>query len=114
MRFLSSLRERAAGSEQAPTRPRSPRRKPVPARLHVEQLEDRSCPSVSYSVTDLGNLGSGDSNAFAINDYGQVVGYADTGSQADAFLWSPWGTDGVPTNPRMKDLGTLGGTFAWS
>jgi probable HAF family extracellular repeat protein len=54
----------------------------------------------AYSVTDLGTLGGdGTAQAFAINEAGQVVGYATTASlKYHAFLWD----DGV-----MTDLGTL-------
>jgi probable HAF family extracellular repeat protein len=66
----------------------------------------------TYSALDLGTLGgSGGGQAHAINDSGQVVGVADTGGVdasgnpiVHAFLWTPGGTDGVPSNPQMKDL----------
>jgi probable HAF family extracellular repeat protein len=97
-----------------------PRRQRTTRRLQLEPLEDRWCPSASYSVTDLGDLGgaaagygagAGYSEAFGINQAGQVVGEARNGVDiVDAFLWSKGGTDGVPTNPQMKDLGTLGGS----
>jgi len=56
------------------------------------------------------------SEANAINASGHVVGEAITASGAfHAFLWTKGATDGVPTNPQMKDLGTLGGSssVAW-
>jgi len=58
--------------------------------------------------------GGPSSQALAINDKGQVAGYSDTGvgAQSHAFLWTPGRTDGVPTNPQMRDLGSLGG--GWS
>lgn len=65
------------------------------------------------SKTDLGTLSGNQSYAQAINSQGQIVGYAgysSTSGAVDAFLWTAGGTDGVPTNPQMKDLGTLGGT----
>jgi probable HAF family extracellular repeat protein len=54
----------------------------------------------SYSVTDLGTLGGGSSGALAVNDVGQVAGFA-TLSDGDqrAFVWSK--TEG------MKNLGLL-------
>jgi probable HAF family extracellular repeat protein len=78
--------------------------------LCLEQLEDRCCPSTSgYTVTDLGTLGGLGSYAYGINAYGQVTGWAGTSNDSHAFLWTKGGTDGVSSNPQMKDLGTLGG-----
>jgi probable HAF family extracellular repeat protein len=51
---------------------------------------------------DLGTLGGSQSFATAINDSGQVVGWADTGTQLHPFLWTATG--------GMTDLGTLGGS----
>ncbi|HEX7025617.1 MAG TPA: HAF repeat-containing protein [Gammaproteobacteria bacterium] len=53
-----------------------------------------------YSVTDLGTLGAdGTTQAFGINEAGQVVGYSTTASlKYHAFLWD---------NGVMTDLGTL-------
>jgi probable HAF family extracellular repeat protein len=53
-------------------------------------------------MQDLGTLGGSSSDAAAINDSGQVVGWADTSAgSSHAFLYSA-GT--------MQDLGTLGGS----
>ncbi len=52
-------------------------------------------------MTDLGTLGGGSSNAYGINDFGEVVGDSYTASNQDhAFLYS---------GGTMTDLGTLGG-----
>jgi len=69
-------------------------------------------------MRDLGTLGGEhdpnhgleDARATAINDRGEVVGWAidDTGSKR-AFLWKAGETWGVSSNPEMKSLGTLGG-----
>src|SRR5882757_7547919 len=68
------------------------------------------------SWTNLGTLGgTTNSSALGMNDTMQVVGRARlTNSTASrAFLWTPGGTDGIASNPQMKDLGTLsGGTAA--
>src|SRR5438067_1199865 len=64
-----------------------------------EHLEERRL--FSYSVIDLGSLGSSCS-AKAVNGAGQVVGYSYLANgQYRAFLWQ---------NGIMSDLGTLGGT----
>ncbi|HYG33469.1 MAG TPA: hypothetical protein VEC99_01715 [Clostridia bacterium] len=62
------------------------------------------------SWINLGTLGGHESLAAGINDSKCVVGYSTTDSgSTHAFLWTPGGTDGVESNPQMKDLGTLGG-----
>lgn len=54
------------------------------------------------SLTDLGTLGGGNSFANSINNYGAIVGGADTaGGNSHAFLY---------TGGSMSDLGTLGGS----
>src|SRR4051812_22853015 len=44
----------------------------------------------TYTVTDLGTLGGTISNALALNDNGQVVGFSNmiNGSGQHAFMWS--------------------------
>ena len=67
-------------------------------------------------IADLGTLGGPSSGAVAINDRGQIVGTAGTATKAKtgyfagsptthAFLWQ----DGT-----MRDLGTLGGEYAYA
>jgi probable HAF family extracellular repeat protein len=51
----------------------------------------------------LGSLGGGRSEAYGINDNGQVVGWSHTGQEWHAFSWR----DGL-----MVDLGTLGGDYS--
>ncbi len=58
-----------------------------------------AAPVKHYRIVDLGTLGGNLSDAFAVNDRGQVVGMSQTVTQHfHAFLWS----DGV-----MTDLGVL-------
>ena len=59
------------------------------------------------------NLGGFDNTtggtAMAVNNKGQVTGWSYIfGTYPQAFLWTPGATDGVPSNPQMKNLGTLG------
>jgi probable HAF family extracellular repeat protein len=57
-----------------------------------------------YTVTDLGTLGGSGSAATAINNAGQVVGWANTASGVShAFLYS---------GGQMQDLGALSGTIS--
>ncbi len=67
----------------------------------------------AYYVTDLGTLGGTDSRGWGLNAYGQVAGYASTTGDVtvDAFLWTPTTPNG--TGGSIKDLGTIGGTYAW-
>ena len=56
-------------------------------------------------MVDLGVLGGGRySQAFAVNDLGQVVGWTDSNFGSRAFLWTQSG--------GMIDLGTLGGFYS--
>lgn len=66
-----------------------------------------SCESyaVTYQVTDLGTL-QGSTKAYAINDFGQIVGESSVNGLSRAFLYS---------SGSLQNLGTLGGgsSVAW-
>ena len=71
----------------------------------LENLEVRSL--LSYTITDLGTLGGRGSEAFGLNNNGQVVGEWQTGRAAadgvyitHGFIWD--------SAHGMRDLGTLG------
>ena len=59
---------------------------------------------------DLGPDDGRSSQALGINDSGLIVGTTKTAHGVlHPFLFTPGGTDGDPSNPQMKDLGTLNG-----
>src|SRR5437870_3988810 len=58
----------------------------------------------TYTATPLQPLSGPVSQAFAINNAGQVTGRAFTPLAYHAFIYS---------NGVTRDLGTLGGTFSW-
>ena len=60
------------------------------------------CAGIIYHVTDLGTLGGTSSEATAINDLGQVVGYATTTGNSPAF-------HAFYSGGSVTDLGTFGG-----
>ncbi len=60
--------------------------------------------------TNLGTLGGNTSVAAGLNNGDRVVGFSQNASGTRrGFIWTPSATDGVPGNPRMKEIGTFGG-----
>lgn len=77
----------------------------VPVALGVRPASAQPA-SEEHSITDLGTLGGSCSQAVAINDRGQVVGWSDTAIEGvHAFLWE---------KGKMTDLGILGGGFNYA
>jgi probable HAF family extracellular repeat protein len=70
------------------------------------QAADTQTTITNIQVQDLGTLGGGGSEATAINDSGQVVGWSWTANDSEqhAFLYDS--TNG------MTDLHTLGGNYS--
>src|SRR5690242_8555759 len=75
----------------------------VPARTVSGLFREEDLVVEYYVVTDLGTLpGGASSNAYDINDRGQVVGSSQVAAgQNHAVLWTPM--------TPLKDLGTLPG-----
>jgi probable HAF family extracellular repeat protein len=70
----------------------------------------QTAPSPTYTIEELGKPGVHDSQAYDVNDSGEVVGItdalsADQGAVQHAFLYS---------GGQMKDLGTLGGNYSYA
>ncbi len=80
------------------------------ALLVVVLTERGQADSVAFEMVDLGMLGGGNTNAWKINNQGQIIGWAqiptgDGGTVVHSWLYQ----DGV-----MTDLGTLGGEGTYS
>jgi probable HAF family extracellular repeat protein len=70
------------------------------------------CFAQMYTVTDLGTLGGTQSQALALNEHGQVVGWSliTGGTSVHAFRTAP----NTAINSATDDLGTLGGTWSYA
>ncbi|MEO8767712.1 MAG: HAF repeat/PEP-CTERM domain-containing protein [Nitrosospira sp.] len=66
----------------------------------------------SKNVTDLGSLGTGDTNAQGINDAGQVVGSSYAPGSRDGENWAAFITG--PNGVGMANLGLGSGDYNWS
>jgi probable HAF family extracellular repeat protein len=66
-------------------------------------------PNQTYSIIDLGTLGGSESRAWAINNNGQAVGDAQTGSgQFRAFQFTDINTNQQLDPGEMQDIGIVG------
>jgi probable HAF family extracellular repeat protein len=72
------------------------------ARPHLEGLETRCL--LSYTITDLGSLGGGLSEAMAVNSSGAVAGMSTLASGDQRAVSC--------INGSLNNLGTLGGTYS--
>jgi probable HAF family extracellular repeat protein len=70
---------------------------------------------INPATDDLGTLGGTFSEAWGINDIGQVVGWADTSLGPNSPRHAFRTAANQPINPATDDLGTLGGAYseAW-
>lgn len=65
------------------------------------------------SWTNLGTLGGNESIGAGVNDSGVAVGSSKLADGSTrGFVWTSGATDGVPGNPQMEALGTLGGAIS--
>ena len=66
--------------------------------------------AAEYIIVDLGTFGGTMSEAWDINNVGQVAGGATLSTGVEhPFLWTPGATDGFASNPQMKDLNLIAG-----
>jgi len=86
------------------------------------QFPDRDCDNDSsvdvcetgYRITDLGTLGGTTSYAWAVNEWGEVAGYAYlSGNSSRAFFWRDDNRNGSSDPGEMRNLGTLGGSVSY-
>jgi uncharacterized delta-60 repeat protein len=71
-----------------------------------------SAPAAPPNIYNLGTLGGTSSQAYAINNAGQVTGVSSLAGDASSHAFLYTGTPG--SGGMMHDLGTLGGTNSWA
>ena len=112
--YLRDSNERTALSRSRRPRRGPPVKRRPGFRPELETVEDR-CLLSSYSLpVDLGTLGASNlqSSATGHQQHDRPGGRLCTNrcrgpQRLHPFLWTAGGTDGVPSNPQMKDLGSL-------